>query len=77
MQNTSHPTFGNEKICYIEIPALDINSFVSVYKDVFGWAIMHNNDGTPSFDDAVGEVSGTRFLAENRPLKLDLQFPLW
>jgi len=59
MENTNHPTFANGKICYIEIPAIDINSSASFYKNVFGWHIRHRDDGSISFDDGVGEVSGT------------------
>lgn len=59
MGNTSHPTFANGKICYIEIPAIDLNHSVAFYEKVFGWQIRYREDGTVSFDDAVGEVSGT------------------
>jgi len=30
------PTFGNGKICYIEIPALDVRVSSQFYADVFG-----------------------------------------
>lgn len=59
MQTPTHPTSGNGKICYIEIPAIDINISATFYKDVFGWTIRAGSDGTLSFDDTVGEVSGT------------------
>ena len=59
MENTKHPTLGNGKICYLEIPATDINRSVSFYKDVFGWHIRKRGDGSTAFDDGVGEVSGT------------------
>ncbi len=59
MGNNNHPTFGNGKICYIEIPAIDINSSAEFYGNVFGWSIRNDNHGNPSFDDGVGEVSGT------------------
>lgn len=52
------PTFGNGKICYIEIPAFDISLSVIFYGKVFGWNIRERGDKTISFDDAVGEVSG-------------------
>jgi uncharacterized protein len=52
------PTFGNGKICYIEIPATDIASSADFYQRVFGWKIRTNQDGDASFDDGVGEVSG-------------------
>ena len=46
-----HPTFGNGKICYIEIPAIDINKSSAFYKDVFGWNVRKRSDGSISFDD--------------------------
>lgn len=59
MENNTHPTLGNGKICYLEIPAIDINTSVSFYREVFGWHIRERGDGSISFDDGVGEVSGT------------------
>lgn len=59
---SKEPTYGNGKICYLEIPAVDINTSVSFYKDVFGWNIRKRGDGSISFDDGVGEVSGTWVL---------------
>jgi predicted enzyme related to lactoylglutathione lyase len=52
------PTFGNGKICCIEMPATDIARSADFYKQVFGWPIRKRGDGSTSFDDAVGEVSG-------------------
>jgi predicted enzyme related to lactoylglutathione lyase len=54
-----HPTLANGKICYLEIPAIDINASVSFYKEVFGWRTRQRGDGSIAFDDTVGEVSGT------------------
>lgn len=56
------PTFGNGKICYIEIPATDIAQSVEFYKKVFGWNIRQRSDGAFAFDDGVGQVSGTWVL---------------
>jgi predicted enzyme related to lactoylglutathione lyase len=53
------PTFGNGKICYIEIPAVDVEKSVRFYKSVFGWNIRTRGDGSIAFDDGAGEVSGT------------------
>ncbi len=53
-----HPTFGNGKICYIEIPADDIQRSSAFYKNVFGWKIRTDHQKHISFDDGVGEVSG-------------------
>ena len=56
-----HPTLGNGKICYIEIPCIDISQSAAFYSEVFGWQIRERGDGDTSFDDSVGEVSG-RFV---------------
>jgi len=53
------PTLSNGKICYIEIPALDLRRSVEFYRSVFGWQIRQRGDGSTAFDDGVGEVSGT------------------
>jgi predicted enzyme related to lactoylglutathione lyase len=59
MENQKHPTIGNGKVCYIEIPAADIQTSASFYQSVFGWNIRTRGDGSVAFDDGVGEVSGT------------------
>lgn len=51
------PTHG--KICYLEIPATDIDRSASFYKSVFGWHLRTRGDGRVAFDDAGGGVSGT------------------
>src|SRR6267142_2843546 len=53
------PTLANGKICYIEIPATDIQRSADFYKKVFGWNIRQRGDGHTAFDDPVGQVSGT------------------
>jgi predicted enzyme related to lactoylglutathione lyase len=58
MTNTK-PTFGNGKICYLEIPAIDVDKSVKFYEMVFGWQIRRRGDGSIAFDDGVGQVSGT------------------
>ena len=58
MEN-KQPTYGNGKICYIEMPAIDVETSASFYKNVFGWNVRKRGDGATSFDDGVGEVSGT------------------
>jgi predicted enzyme related to lactoylglutathione lyase len=62
METTNHPTFGNGKICYVEIPALDIKRSAAFYAAVFGWQTRQRDDGSIAFDDGVGEVSGTWVL---------------
>jgi len=61
------PTFGNGKICYIEIPATDIARSSEFYGQVFGWSIRQRGDGSVAFDDGVGEVSGTWVLGRRLP----------
>jgi uncharacterized protein len=56
------PTLGNGKICYIEIPAIDVRRSADFYQAVFGWQIRRRGDGQTAFDDAVGEVSGAWVL---------------
>ena len=56
------PTIGNGKICYLEIPALDIQRSAEFYRAVFGWKIRKRGDGALAFDDGVGEVSGSWVL---------------
>jgi predicted enzyme related to lactoylglutathione lyase len=53
------PTLTHGKICYIEIPAVDINTSVRFYQTVFGWKTRKRGDGSIAFDDGVGQVSGT------------------
>ncbi len=53
------PTLANGKICYVEIPAVEVPRSVEFYRAVFGWNVRHRGDGRPAFDDSVGEVSGT------------------
>jgi uncharacterized protein len=53
------PTFANGKICYFEIPAVDVQKSVHFYQSVFGWTIRRRGDGSIAFDDGAGEVSGT------------------
>jgi uncharacterized protein len=59
MDNNKQPTLGNGKVCYIEIPALDIDASANFYTSVFGWKIRKRGDGNLAFDDGVGQVSGT------------------
>ena len=59
---SKRPTLGNGKICYLEIPAIDIARSAAFYERVFGWSIRHRSDGTIAFDDGVNEVSGTWVL---------------
>ncbi|MEP6920322.1 MAG: VOC family protein [bacterium] len=68
MTNTKGPTLGNGKVCYIEIPAVDIEQSSSFYRYVFGWTLRKRGDGAVAFDDGVGQVSGTWILGRKPAL---------
>jgi hypothetical protein len=59
MSNSTHPTFSNGKICYLELPSRDAAESSAFYESVFQWKIRTRSDGSIAFDDGVGEVSGT------------------
>jgi uncharacterized protein len=52
-------TMGNGKVCYIELPATDVQRSADFYEKTFGWSIRRRGDGNVAFDDGVNEVSGT------------------
>ena len=52
----------NGKICYIEIPAKNVDASAKFYLDVFGWKSRLRGDGHRAFDDTTGEVSGSWVL---------------
>jgi uncharacterized protein len=56
------PTMANGKVCYIEIPAVDIHRSADFYAKAFGWRLRQRGDGHTAFDDTTGEVSGTWVL---------------
>jgi predicted enzyme related to lactoylglutathione lyase len=53
------PTLATGKICYVEIPAVDVERSSRFYHDAFGWELRARGDGAIAFDDAVKEVSGS------------------
>jgi uncharacterized protein len=60
------PTYRTGKICYIEIPATDVEVSAEFYRRAFGWQTRQRGDGSTAFDDTVNEVSGTWVLG--RPI---------
>jgi len=58
MENTNQPDFGNGKICYLEIPSVNIDESAAFYHSIFGWKTRTDNQGNIAFDDGVGQVSG-------------------
>jgi predicted enzyme related to lactoylglutathione lyase len=53
------PTLAHGKICYLEIPAVDVPRSIDFYRSVFGWKIRRRGNGSMAFDDGAGEVSGS------------------
>lgn len=62
MSASDPPTLATGKICYIEIPATDVERSAEFYGQAFGWRIRRRGDGEIAFDDTVSEVSGTWVL---------------
>lgn len=56
--STPSPNYRTGKICYIEIPAINVSESAQFYQQVFGWHIRQHDDGATAFDDTTGEVSG-------------------
>lgn len=54
----TEPRFAHGKICYIQMPAIDISRSADFYHSVFRWNVRERGDGEVAFDDGVGEVSG-------------------
>ncbi len=70
--NEKHPTLKNGKICYLEMPAVEIETSARFYQTVFGWNTRTRGDGAIAFDDAVGEVSGTWVLGRKPMIEVGL-----
>jgi predicted enzyme related to lactoylglutathione lyase len=61
-------TANNGRICYIEIPASDIEESAEFYSRVFGWQVRQDNAGDTAFDDASGQVSGM-WVTDRAPMR--------
>lgn len=46
-------------ICYLQLPASDVEQAAAFYGQVFGWRTRVRGDGTAAFDDPSGHVSGS------------------
>jgi predicted enzyme related to lactoylglutathione lyase len=75
--SNDHPTLKNGKVCYIEIPAIEIGSSATFYKKVFGWQTRQRGDGSLAFDDTVGEVSGTWVTGRKASTEPGLLIYIW
>lgn len=60
------PDWRTGKICYVELPAVDVGASADFYARVFGWHMRRRGDGAVAFDDTVGGVSGT-FVTDRAP----------
>jgi predicted enzyme related to lactoylglutathione lyase len=58
----TEPHYRTGKICYLEIPAVDVAQSAEFYQRAFGWGIRQRGDGATAFDDTVGGVSGVWVL---------------
>ena len=56
---TGPPTLAGGKICYVQIPAVDVRQSADFYAAAFGWHVRQRDDGHLAFDDTTGEVSGS------------------
>jgi uncharacterized protein len=54
--------YATGKICYIELPAIDVERSAEFYERSFGWTIRRPGDGSVTFEDTVGCVSGVWVL---------------
>ncbi len=52
------PTLSHGKICYLVIPAINVQSSAAFYQKVFGWKTHPRNENQIGFDDGAGQVSG-------------------
>ncbi|HKS91904.1 MAG TPA: VOC family protein [Tepidiformaceae bacterium] len=53
------PEYATGKICYLEIPAINVQQSAAFYQRCFGWEMRTRDDGSAAFDDTVHQVSGT------------------
>jgi len=76
MSTPKPPTYGNGKVCYLEIPSRDAKESSDFYHAVFGWEIRTRGDGSLAFDDSVTEVSGT-WRTDRKPFTEIRHFDLY
>lgn len=62
------PSNTHGKICYVELPATDIDKSAEFYSKTFGWRMRKRGDGSTAFDDSTGQVSGA-FSAGRTPME--------
>jgi predicted enzyme related to lactoylglutathione lyase len=50
--------FGNGRVAYVQIPALDVHVSARFYAETFGWQVRGGGDAHLSFTDATGDMIG-------------------
>jgi|SRR5215470_1815627 len=58
--------FGDGRIAYVQIPALDVQASARFYADTFGWQLRGGGDTHLSFTDATGDTIGA--FVSDRPV---------
>jgi predicted enzyme related to lactoylglutathione lyase len=53
-----HKQLPRPRLCYLEIPALDVHQSASFYEKVFGWDIRGRDTFHPSFAYPTADVTG-------------------
>jgi len=71
------PAYKSGKICYMEIPAVDIQQSAEFYTIVFGWETRKRSDGHLAFDDSVGAVSGAWVTGRKPSTEAGLLTYIW
>jgi predicted enzyme related to lactoylglutathione lyase len=56
--STREHLFGNGRLSYIQIPALNVRESAAFYAAVFGWQVRGGSDNHLSFTDATGDMIG-------------------
>lgn len=54
------------RLCYVEIPAIDVEESAAFYEAVFGWKIRRQSPSQPRFTDPTGQLDGS-FVVERPP----------
>jgi predicted enzyme related to lactoylglutathione lyase len=71
------PTLANGKICYVEIPATDLDRSVAFYRTVFGWSVRQRGDGSLAFDDGLEKLAVHGFQVDRLHHNRAFSYTLW
>jgi len=72
-----HALLRRPRLCYMEMPAVDVHQSAAFYENVFGWNIRHRETVRPSFDDATGNVSGAWVTSRESSREPGLRAYIW